>query len=253
MNVATECPPRELIHRLLTGQEDANATERFATHLENCPHCTAAIRELSTEEPLLVALRRDADQPGVEDNACLAELMANLCRLRLTDHETAVNVKKHGSETRPGGPIDATQLDDIAGEVAGVLESGGPGGALGTLGTFAVRQILGAGGMGIVLAAEDVQLGRPVAIKVMRQPLARMSTARERFLREAKAMAAVEDELVWRGARRDSFPREMKRARSTLGIVRVNSCPRTERSQAGSKTWPGHRMAYAWPPPVQPP
>jgi hypothetical protein len=50
--------------------------------------------------------------------------------------------------------------------------------------------------MGIVLAAEDVQLGRPVAIKVMRQPLARMSTSRERFLREAKAMAAVEDEHV---------------------------------------------------------
>jgi formylglycine-generating enzyme required for sulfatase activity len=63
---------------------------------------------------------------------------------------------------------------------------------LGRLGPYRVLKVLGAGGMGLVLQAEDPLLQRSVALKVMRPELAAMEAERLRFLREAVAAAAVE-------------------------------------------------------------
>src|SRR5262249_29567021 len=54
----------------------------------------------------------------------------------------------------------------------------------------------GAGGMGIVLLAEDTLLKRTVALKVMQPKLAADMAARQRFLREAQATAAVEHAYI---------------------------------------------------------
>ncbi len=71
----------------------------------------------------------------------------------------------------------------------------GPG-ELGWLGSYRVLKVLGAGGMGIVFLAEDPQLQRHVALKVMRPTLASNSAARQRFLREARAAAAIEHDHI---------------------------------------------------------
>jgi serine/threonine-protein kinase len=63
--------------------------------------------------------------------------------------------------------------------------------SLGRLGTYEVKGVLGRGGMGIVLKALDPALNRNVAIKVLSAPLASCGAARRRFLREARAGAAV--------------------------------------------------------------
>lgn len=63
---------------------------------------------------------------------------------------------------------------------------------LGRLGPYRVLKVLGAGGMGLVLQAEDPVLRRIVALKVMRPELALRETSRKRFLREAQATAAIE-------------------------------------------------------------
>jgi formylglycine-generating enzyme required for sulfatase activity len=63
---------------------------------------------------------------------------------------------------------------------------------LGRLGSYRVLKVLGAGGMGLVLQAEDPKLKRLVALKVMRPELAAKEVHRQRFLREAQATAAVE-------------------------------------------------------------
>jgi serine/threonine-protein kinase len=50
---------------------------------------------------------------------------------------------------------------------------------------------IGSGGMGRVLLAEDDRLGRKVAIKVLQPRFAGNPELRERFMREARAMAAI--------------------------------------------------------------
>ncbi|WP_422930215.1 protein kinase domain-containing protein [Singulisphaera sp. PoT] len=68
--------------------------------------------------------------------------------------------------------------------------------SLGKLGNYEIKGVLGRGGMGIVLKAFDPALHRNVAIKVLSPSLATSGAARRRFLREARAAAAVVHEHV---------------------------------------------------------
>ncbi|MCI0358920.1 MAG: serine/threonine protein kinase [Planctomycetaceae bacterium] len=61
---------------------------------------------------------------------------------------------------------------------------------------YEVLHKLGQGGMGWVLLAEDTQLKRKVALKVMRGRLAANKESRERFLREARAAAQLRHDNV---------------------------------------------------------
>jgi len=59
-----------------------------------------------------------------------------------------------------------------------------------------VLEFLGRGGMGLVLKARDPALDRMVAIKVLTPALAHGATARRRFAREARAVAAVGNDHI---------------------------------------------------------
>jgi serine/threonine protein kinase len=77
------------------------------------------------------------------------------------------------------------------------LEPTQQAGSLGRLRQYEVDELVGRGGMGIVLRAHDTKLNRTAAIKVLAPELAANATARKRFLREAQAAAAVShDNLV---------------------------------------------------------
>jgi eukaryotic-like serine/threonine-protein kinase len=67
---------------------------------------------------------------------------------------------------------------------------------LGRLGPYRVLKVLGAGGMGVVFKAEDPGLKRFVALKAMLPAIAENESAKERFLREARAAAALKHDHV---------------------------------------------------------
>lgn len=59
------------------------------------------------------------------------------------------------------------------------------------IGPYAVVRPLGEGGMGRVFACKDAALDREVAIKILREDVAKDPEMSQRFLREAKSMAKV--------------------------------------------------------------
>ena len=76
------------------------------------------------------------------------------------------------------------------------LESSTKPESLGRLGAYEILEVVGRGSFGILLKAFDDALQRVVAIKVLIPELAANSPARQRFLREARASAAVRHENI---------------------------------------------------------
>jgi eukaryotic-like serine/threonine-protein kinase len=64
-------------------------------------------------------------------------------------------------------------------------------GDMGRLGNYRVKELLGSGGTGFVFRAEDVDLCRPVALKVLKPDLTKDMESWQRFLREARLMASI--------------------------------------------------------------
>ncbi len=62
---------------------------------------------------------------------------------------------------------------------------------LGRLGQYEILEVIGQGGMGVVLKGYDGELNRYVAVKVLSPHLAVNGAARKRFAREAQAAAAI--------------------------------------------------------------
>ncbi|MFG2985271.1 protein kinase [Streptomyces sp. NPDC048258] len=66
----------------------------------------------------------------------------------------------------------------------------GPGQSL-AQGRYVIEELIGEGGMAAVHRARDTALDRPVAVKTMNAAVAADAGSRERFRREAKAVAAI--------------------------------------------------------------
>ncbi|MFJ6797594.1 protein kinase [Streptomyces sp. NPDC091268] len=74
-------------------------------------------------------------------------------------------------------------------------EHWGAGGLVGD-GRYRLTHRLGRGGMAEVFAAEDVRLGRTVAVKLLRADLAEDPTSKARFTREAQSVAGLNHHAV---------------------------------------------------------
>ncbi len=99
----------------------------------------------------------------------------------------------------PGQSAELNDDENDSGEHAippGYLEPSTTAGSLGRLAHYEILNVLGKGAFGTVLKGFDEKLHRMVAIKLMSIELASTSPARKRFLREARASAAIRHENV---------------------------------------------------------
>jgi serine/threonine protein kinase/Tol biopolymer transport system component len=87
--------------------------------------------------------------------------------------------------------LDTSALEVAAGLLAGDERDADPGLTGRTVGGFRVLGELGRGGMAVVYEAEDIRLGRRVALKVLPPAMAGDPQALERFEREARAASAL--------------------------------------------------------------
>ncbi|MFD5029613.1 protein kinase [Streptomyces sp. NPDC058405] len=88
---------------------------------------------------------------------------------------------------------------EAAGGVSDAADSWGDNGLVGGLvgdGRYRMTHRLGRGGMAEVFAAEDVRLGRTVAVKLLRADLAEDPVSKARFTREAQSVAGLNHHAV---------------------------------------------------------
>ncbi len=176
-------PDPERLQRYLLGtleQEELPAVEAF---VQDSPTVVSTLGELPTStDPLLEAVRaaRQCPPPTAETRK-LAD------RLKRLPHEhPAATTTTVGHAAGADQPLDwSTHLAPPEADSE-----------LGRLGPYRVFRVLGEGGMGVVFEAEDTLLCRRVALKVVSPTIARSPVAKERFLREARAVAAVEHDNI---------------------------------------------------------
>lgn len=90
--------------------------------------------------------------------------------------------------------LDATHIDGDP-DLSFLAPPSSPG-QLGRLGPYEIHEVIGRGGFGIVFKGFDERLHRVVAIKALSPAYAASGPARARFIREARAAAAVKNEHV---------------------------------------------------------
>ncbi|WP_432117282.1 protein kinase domain-containing protein [Streptomyces sp. bgisy032] len=95
-------------------------------------------------------------------------------------------------QQRAQGPSDP---EATGGGMSDAPESWGNGGLVGD-GRYRLTGRLGRGGMAEVFAAEDVRLGRTVAVKLLRSDLAEDPVSKARFTREAQSVAGLNHHAI---------------------------------------------------------
>ncbi|MGW5255140.1 protein kinase domain-containing protein [Streptomyces sp. NPDC004012] len=93
---------------------------------------------------------------------------------------------------RAQGPSDP---EATGGGMSDAPENWGNGGLVGD-GRYRLTRRLGRGGMAEVFAAEDVRLGRTVAVKLLRADLAEDPVSKARFTREAQSVAGLNHHAI---------------------------------------------------------
>ncbi|MGW0913000.1 protein kinase domain-containing protein [Streptomyces sp. NPDC002784] len=96
------------------------------------------------------------------------------------------------AQQRAQGPSDP---EATGGGMSDAPELWGNGGLVGD-GRYRLTRRLGRGGMAEVFAAEDVRLGRTVAVKLLRADLAEDPVSKARFTREAQSVAGLNHHAI---------------------------------------------------------
>jgi hypothetical protein len=161
MSASSSCPSETLFREFVAGRLVAQESRTVREHIAACPKCRGLFENLETE-----AMSPGPDEPD---------------RQETVQGEPATIART---------PEEGTMGDEETLDLGFLLPSTNQQ-SLGRIGEYEVLGVLGEGGMGIVFKGFDESLHRFVAIKVLSPRLASSQKARLRFIREARAAAAI--------------------------------------------------------------
>ena len=162
----------------------------------------SVLEQMRSEDPVacrqLERLLKERERRGFSEQAPRRVLVRAAREIAVQDHPHQSNTGEVLSDAFASTASEHanTDLPTTAPSQLGFLSPPQEEGEIGRLGSYRVLSVLGAGGMGVVLEAEDLKLHRRVALKVMKPELATNQQYHERFLREARAAAAVENDNI---------------------------------------------------------
>jgi serine/threonine protein kinase len=187
MSGLVSCPELERLKEFQRGELSPAEALRLENHLLDCGRCAETLDSLAAEDTLAELVRAQAGGPPEAAPPAVEVLIQRLSTLAF-DGEAPRTGDTRAADTEAPGRGEEIPLDFLTPPQA-------PD-ELGWLGSYRVLRVLGRGGMGLLLQAEDPRLKRQVALKVMLPALAQGKAARERFLREARAAAAIEHDHI---------------------------------------------------------
>ncbi len=170
----TACPDAAELKALVEESLPEERLSEVQRHLGECEKCQAALEVASGTQ----SIRMDHFKKEIDREESRATAPAAFME-RLKSSKASMTV------------VPQTSADDLS-----FLTPSEKEGLLGKLDSLEVLEVAGRGGMGLVLKAYDPELHRSVAVKVLSPALAACESARERFLREARAAAAIDHENV---------------------------------------------------------
>ncbi|HEY7329376.1 MAG TPA: protein kinase [Gemmataceae bacterium] len=164
--------------RLLDGDLPEPEQIELLRHLETCPACQQQLQRLTADGKSSDALARYLKSGSAGSSQTLREAISKL--RDLTTFALPTQDEIAASEQKVFDLLDPPTKPD----------------QLGIFANYEILEELGRGGRGIVFKALDPALNRIVAIKVIAPQFAAFESARQRFVREARAAAAVCHEHV---------------------------------------------------------
>ena len=159
------CDPT-LLQRSLDDRLSEAEEEALSTHLSACPACQRELEQL-------------AGQP------------AAWSRVGTALRDACSSVGQTFLPASSLGPDSAIDHDSSADFAVECLDPSAAPESIGRLGDIEILEVIGQGGMGVVLKGYQAELNRLVAVKVLAPQLAVSAAARKRFAREAQATAAI--------------------------------------------------------------
>ena len=174
-----ECPDRAVLEALLCGRLDEVELTAIESHVESCAHCQKRLEALAGVGAVLPKTQVPRQLCEADESQRLVEVIEAMRHAPLPPR-TAV-----------GPPAtDVVPLGD------GTMAGSGPSRRPQRIAEYEIQAVLGRGGIGVVYRATDRALARDVAIKVLRADLTDNDSLTERFLREARAAAALRHDNV---------------------------------------------------------
>ena len=168
----------EQLSQLLCDKLDAAQQSMLSQHLDQCSFCRQQLDDLTDDDAWCSDAQQTLRDLRHDPDATIPHIDPRQAALGATSATPQQLSNAHLAEQRKHWVLNMLHPSDDP-RLLGLLDG------------LPVEAVIGQGGMGVVLKARDGDLQRCLAVKLLSPMLAGTGAARQRFLREARAAAAV--------------------------------------------------------------